>query len=411
MTKITPFRALRPVRDKVHLVATRPYYTYKKNVLKAKLEDNPFTFLRIINPEFNAIKKTVPNSKERFNLVKEKYQEFINDGILFFDQKPGIYIYRQTKNGHQFTGIIAGASIEEYNTDKIKKHEATLTSRENMFTDYLDIVGYNAEPVLLSHPHNTEIDELLVSCTKDRPEYEFTTTDRVKHELWIVEDKYEDILIQAFDKIDATYIADGHHRSASSSRLLERRSLNGSTSFTNEKNFLAYFIDESKLKILAYNRLVKTLTGKTVDSFIQGLKQNFEVHPLFAFEQPSKAHEITICLKGDWFKLKCKEGIVDEYHPVKSLDAEIVTEYILNPILGIKDLKTDSNIEFFSEIEPYETIEKQIKEGKYDLALFLFPCTIEQVKKVADNHMIMPPKSTWVEPKMRSGLTIYPINE
>lgn len=411
MTKITPFRALRPVRDKVHLVATRPYYTYKKNVLKAKLEDNPFTFLRIINPEFDSVKKTAPNSKERFNLVKDKYQEFIKDGILFFDQKPGIYIYRQTKNGHQFTGIIAGASIEEYNTDKIKKHEATLTSRENMFTDYLDIVGYNAEPVLLSYPHNKEIDEILDSCTEDRPEYEFTTTDRVKHELWLVQDQNEKSLIQAFNNINATYIADGHHRSASSSRLLERRSLNGSPSFANEKNFLAYFIDESKLKILAYNRLVKTLNGNSNDSFIKGLKDKFEVEPLSSFEKPSKAHEITICLKGDWFKLTCKEAIIDEHHPVKSLDAEIVTEFILNPILGIKDLKTDSNIEFFSEIEPVDTIEKQIKEGKYALAFFLYPCTIEQVKTVADNHMIMPPKSTWVEPKMRSGLTIYPINE
>jgi uncharacterized protein (DUF1015 family) len=344
-------------------------------------------------------------------LVKDKYQEFIKDGILFFDHKPGIYIYRQTKNGHQFTGIIAGASIEEYNTDKIKKHEATLTSRENMFTDYLDIVGYNAEPVLLSYPHNKEIDEILVSCTEDRPEYEFTTTDRVKHELWLVQDQNENNLIQAFDNIDATYIADGHHRSASSSRLLERRSLNGSPAFANENNFLAYFIDESKLKILAYNRLVKTLNGNSNDTFIKGLKDKFEVEPLSSFEKPSKAHEITICLKGDWYRLKCKEAIIEEHHPVKSLDAEIVTEFILNPILGIKDLKTDSNIEFFSEIEPVDSIEKQIKEGKYALAFFLYPCTIEQVKTVADNHMIMPPKSTWVEPKMRSGLTIYPINE
>lgn len=411
MTKITPFRALRPVRDKVHLVATRPYYTYKKNVLKAKLEDNPFTFLRIINPEFDSLKKTAPNSKERFNLVKEKYQEFINDGILFFDQKPGIYIYRQTKNGHPFTGIIAGASIDEYNNDKIKKHEATLTSRENMFTDYLDIVGYNAEPVLLSYPHSSEIDEILASCTLDRPEYEFTTTDRVKHELWLVSLNNENHLIQAFSKIDATYIADGHHRSASSSRLLERRKIQGSTPFANEKNFLAYFIDENKLKILAYNRLVKTLNGCSQEDFLNQLKDNFEVIHLKTFEKPSKEHEITICLKGNWFKVNCKDSIIDVKHPVKSLDAEILTQYILDPILGIKDLKTDSNIEFFSEIEPVESIEKQIVEGKYEMAFFLFPCNVEQVKKVADNHMIMPPKSTWVEPKMRSGLTIYPINE
>ncbi len=411
MTKITPFRALRPVRDKVHLVATRPYYTYKKNVLKAKLEDNPYTFLRIINPEFDALKKTAPNSKERFNLVKDKYQEFIDNGILFFDDRPGIYIYRQTKNGHPFTGIIAGASIDEYNNDKIKKHEATLTSRENMFTDYLDIVGYNAEPVLLSYPSNSSIDEILESCTVERPEYEFTTTDRVKHELWLVNKEHEEKLINAFQIVDATYIADGHHRSASSSRLMERRKNSNSETFSNESNFLAYFIDESKLKILAYNRLVKNLNGNTEESFIYQLSKNFFITALNHFEKPNEEHEITICIKGNWFKLVCKETIIEVNHPVKSLDAEILTQYILDPLLGIKDLKTDTNIEFFSEIEPVESIEKQIIEGKFELAFFLFPCNIEQVKKVADNHMIMPPKSTWVEPKMRSGLTIYPINE
>ena len=150
MTKIAPFKALRPVRDKVHLVATRPYYSYKKNVLKAKLETNPYTFLRIINPEFGSKLNTKPNTKERFNLVSEKYAEFLKDGILIQDKEPHVYIYRQTKNGHEFTGIIAGANVEEYENDLIKKHEATLTSREAMFTNYLDVVGYNAEPVLLS---------------------------------------------------------------------------------------------------------------------------------------------------------------------------------------------------------------------------------------------------------------------
>ncbi|MFN5910567.1 MAG: DUF1015 family protein, partial [Bacteroidota bacterium] len=166
MTRIAPFKALRPVRDKVHLVATRPYYSYKKNVLEAKLEDNPYTFLRIINPEFNSKRKTKPNSPERFRLVKEKYAEFIHEGILVKDDAPHIYLYRQTKDGHSFTGVVAGASVEEYDNDQIRKHEATLTSREAMFTDYLDVVGYNAEPVLLSHPHDLNISQLLEVYTK-----------------------------------------------------------------------------------------------------------------------------------------------------------------------------------------------------------------------------------------------------
>ncbi|NBR16132.1 MAG: DUF1015 family protein, partial [Crocinitomicaceae bacterium] len=206
MAEIAPFKAIRPVRDKVHLVATRPYYSYKKNVLKAKLDDNPFTFLRIINPEFGSDIKTKPNSIERFNLVKERYIEFIEEGILIQDETPRIYIYRQTKNGHAFIGIVAGASIEEYESDKIKKHEATLTSREAMFTAYLDVVGYNAEPVLLSYKGNEIIEKKLLQFTSERPEYEFTTTDRIKHELWVLSENDSLILKNAFDDVDATYI-------------------------------------------------------------------------------------------------------------------------------------------------------------------------------------------------------------
>jgi uncharacterized protein (DUF1015 family) len=228
MAEIAPFKALRPIRDKVHLVATRPYYSYKKNVLKAKLEDNPFTFLHIINPEFGNDVKTKPNSTERFLQVKKRYDEFVEKGILIQEETARIYIYRQTKNGHAFTGIIAGASVEEYKADKIKKHEATLTSREAMFTNYLDVVGFNAEPVLLSYKGNEQLEQLLFQFTEVRPEYEFTTTDCIKHELWVLSENNSLILKNAFESIEATYIADGHHRSASSVRLfdeLEKRKI------------------------------------------------------------------------------------------------------------------------------------------------------------------------------------------
>jgi uncharacterized protein (DUF1015 family) len=201
MAKVAPFKAIRPTRDKVHLVATRPYYSYKKNVLKAKLEDNPFTFLRIINPEFNNDIKTKPNSDERFEQVKKKYKEFIDDKILIQDDSPRLYIYRQTSNGHAFTGVVAGASIEEYQNDWIKKHEATLTSREAMFTRYLDIVGFNAEPVLLSYKGDKHIEELIAQYTSIRPEYEFTTTDRITHELWVLAENETLILKNAFEEV------------------------------------------------------------------------------------------------------------------------------------------------------------------------------------------------------------------
>lgn len=411
MTKIAPFKALRPVRDKVHLVATRPYYSYKKNVLKAKLEDNPFTFLRIINPEFGTSVKTKPNSVERFNLVSEKYAEFIEEGILIKDQEAHLYVYRQTKDGHEFTGIVAGASVQEYEDDFIKKHEATLTSREAMFTNYLDIVGYNAEPVLLSYPHEQAIDDLLVKYTAARPEYEFTTTDRIKHELWILSVEDSASMIKAFEKLPAAYIADGHHRSASSAGLKKHRQLKGTSQFPNEDYFLAYFIDENRLKILEFNRLVKTLNNLTKDEFLKKLEESFVISALTGSSKPSHEHQMTMCLEGKWFELTCKPNIIDENHPVKCLDAEILTQSVLTPILGIHDLKTDENIEFISGAESIESFEDKIVKGKFKVGFVLYPVSMDQVKKVADAQLIMPPKSTWVEPKMRSGLTIYNINE
>ena len=186
MALIRPFRAIRPQRDKVHLVATRPYYSYKKNVLKAKMEDNPYTFLHIINPEFNQKVSTKPNSKERFKLVKSRFDSFLKSGVLIKEKQPTLYLYRQHKDKHVFTGVIGGASVAEYQNGLIKKHEATLTSREEMFTSYLEEVGFNAEPVLLTYEGNDTINSIIYASAQERPEYEFTTTDHIKHEVWVL---------------------------------------------------------------------------------------------------------------------------------------------------------------------------------------------------------------------------------
>ncbi len=411
MSKITPFKAVRPVRDKVHLVATRPIYSYKRNVLESKLEDNPYTFLHIINPEFGGERTTQPNTHDRFELVQKEYKNYISDGILRQDTEEHIYIYRQTKNGHAFTGVVCGASNDEYRNDKIKKHEATLTSREEMFVDYLDVVGYNAEPVLISHPHNEKIEDALRDYTSERPEYEFTTTDRITHELWVLNAQQTEEIIALFEEVPALYIADGHHRSASSVGLENRRISQDRSLFPNEKSFLAYIIDESALQILEFNRLIKSLNGQSEENIIQQIKAHFELIQLPGAQLPQMEHEITMCLKGAWYSLACKEHTIDYHHPVNRLDAEILTRFILEPILGIKDLKTSDNIEFIGGTTPISKIEEKIYSGTHDLAFFLYPVKMEDVVRVADNNMIMPPKSTWVEPKLRSGLTIYNINE
>ncbi len=410
MAKISAFRAIRPTRDKVHLVAAKPIYAYKKKVLEAKLEDNSFTFLHIVSPHFGTTEVPKLDADERFNLISRKYEEFIEDGILIQDDKPKIYIYRQTHKGREYTGIICGASIEEYKNSLIKRHEATITSREEMFTNYLDIVGYNAEPVLLSHSKSKEVDLMYANCMQERPEYEFTTTDFFKHEIWVLSDADTLAFQIAFEKFENLYIADGHHRSASSVGLFDKRNGN-ETRFNNEKSFLAYIIDENHLDILEFNRLIKTLNNHSEDEFLALLSKNFNVSKIDSACNPSNEHELNMCITGDWYNLKCKDEIIQQDHPVKSLDAQILTDHILTPLLGITDLKSNKNISFISGAQPITKLENKVKSGEFSLAFVLYPITMNQIKKVADNNMIMPPKSTWVEPKLRSGLTIYKINE
>lgn len=411
MALIRPFKAIRPVRDKVHLVASMPHYFYKRNVLKAKLDSNPYTFLNIIHPEFKSKIQTLPNSNERFQQVRDKYAEFIENGILIQEDSPRLYLYRQTKNGHPFLGVIGGASVEEYKNDKIKKHEATLTSRESMFTNYLDIVGYNAEPVLLSYKGNKKINNLMLEKTKERPEYEYTATDTIKHELWILNEHETHALQKAFESIPAIYIADGHHRSASSAGLGDLRSKRNEEHFPNEKAFLAYFVEEENLKILEFNRLVRTMNAHSVDSLLEAISKSFDVKKLRRSRKPNQIGEITMCVNNEWYSLLRKDHIVDLEHPVNSLDSEILTQYILSPILGIKDLKADDNIEFISGNFSATEIARRIKREDFAVGFLLYPISFEEVRKVADNQMIMPPKTTWVEPKLRSGLTIYHLNE
>ena len=410
MAELHPFKAARPTRDKAHLVATRPLASYKKHILKAKLEQNPYTFIHIIHPEVNKAFKTKPNSIERFQAVKKRFYEFEEEGIIFRDPEPCIYIYRQTTATNEFTGVVAGASIAEYEADLIKKHEATLTTRETMFTNYLDIVGFNAEPVLLSHEPSDAIETFLKNNTTLRPEYEFSTTDCVKHELWVLSPEQTAEIQLLFETIPALYIADGHHRSASSARLAERYRQEGNP-LVNPQFFLAFLIDERRMKILEFNRLVKTLNGHTPEAFLASLDPFFELVPLDKGRNPKVEHEMTCYLKGQWYSLLAKPAICSSKDPVRSLDAQILTDVVLTPILGIEDLKTDQNIAFVSGAEGLEAIEDAVDKGTAEAGFVLFPIRMEQVKAVANNQLIMPPKSTWVEPKIRSGLTIYMINE
>ena len=377
-------------------------------MLSAKLIGNPYTFLHIINPEFHKQDKTKPNSESRFLKVRQKFVEFFENDIFLQDQNESIYVYRQTTKDHEFLGFIGGADLKEYEEGKIKKHEETLTEREKTFSNYLDIVKFNAEPVLLFHKDNAQIDDILLDIIVDRAEYEYTTTDEIKHELWVVDELSLLKRIQsAFSTLEETYIADGHHRCASSYRYYQTNSKKTTTN----QHALAFFISETKLNILDFNRIVKDLNHHTVESLIKEIKANFKVSKSKKKNlSPSKAGEITMYVGNTWYLLKPKTGLIDQNHPVESLDTRVLTKYILEPILDIHDLKTDERIAFISGNRGAKGLKKMVDKGLAKVAFGLFPVSPKQLIDVADANMIMPPKSTWIEPKLRSGLTIYPLD-
>jgi uncharacterized protein (DUF1015 family) len=411
LAKISTFKAIRPVRDKVHLVASRAFYSYKRNVLNAKLQSNPYTFIHIINPEFNKKDKTEPNTAERFHKVREMYDSFHKDGIFLQDRKESLYLYRHTSRYSSQLGIIAGASIDDYFNGVIKVHEATLTQREDMFKMYLEVCNFNAEPVLMTYPDSEEASSVYQKYTRTRPEYEFSTTDQIKHELWVISKKEDvDKIKAAFSKMDSIYIADGHHRSSSSALYgLDKRKAN--PDFTGEEDFnyfMAYFIPESELMIYDFNRIVKDLNGLSPEEFLEKIEVNFSVRKKGRkLLKPEAPHHISMFLNGNWYSLIAKKDTYDPDDPIGSLDAYILSKNLLDPVLGITDPKTDERVSFVGGPEGMKGLRKATIKRECMVAFGLYPVSTEQLKAVADAGKIMPPKSTWIAPKLRSGFTIY----
>jgi len=414
MAKIVPFKAIRPTRDKAYLTSSLPSYAYKRHVLEVKLETNPYTFLHVINPEFRQDNKTQPNSVERFTNVKEKFEEFCAKDIFMQEEQECFYIYRQITPTNTYIGLITGIAVDDYINGNIKVHEQTLTQREETFKMYLDVCKFNAEPVLLTYKDNPTVDAIVNKYIETRSEIEFCTTHKIKQDVWLVSDKNDiKILQEAFSTIDNIYIADGHHRSSSSvlyakSKRDENDNYNPEAKFN---YFLSYLIPESKLNIIEYNRTVSELNGLSNEDFISKMKVVFDIEEKEAAYTPTKKHNFSMYFSGKWYSLTAKKGTYNENDIVGDLDARILTKNILTPILGITDLKTDNRMGFINGTKGNEGLQSVVDSEDAVVAFGLFPVTIEQLKAVADAGDIMPPKSTWIEPKMRSGLTIYDLNE
>jgi len=408
MSKIIPFKAVRPTRDKAYLVSSRPSYSYKKKHLESKLEGNPYTFLHVINPEFREDDSTKPNTVERFEKVKDKYDEFKSLGYFTQDEVPAIYIYRQITPANTYIGIIAAASVDDYLNGKIKVHEHTLSQREEMFKKYLNVCKFNAESVLLTYKDNKDVDSLFEKYINTRSEYEFTNTREIKHDLWVVSDQKDIAALQdAFANVEHSYIADGHHRVSSSALYTQSQREKGYIGDEDFNYFMAFYIAESKLRIFSYNRTVSSLNDLTSEEFLLQIEKSFTLKKSTEAYCPKSLHNLSMYFGESWYSLTIKDEFIDNDNPVGCLDAQLLSNLVLSPILGIHDLKTDNRVNFIEGTKGMEALQEAVDSNIAKVAFGFFPVSIDQLKRVADTNNIMPPKSTWIEPKIRSGLTVF----
>lgn len=403
MAKIIPFKAVLPTADKVALVTTRSYDEYSAAELASWLDFNPFSFLHIINPAYINQQKIGMN--ERFKMVSNKYQDFKRDGILFQEENEAMYLYKIESKKNTFVGIMAGTSVQDYQENKIKKHENTLKYRVDTLKEYFKITQFNTEPVLMMHPENEVLQNWINKKQESEPLYNFSSTNKEKHTLWRIDSSEElNFLSDIFSSFENLYIADGHHRSASAELLCQEKT---NSSNTNLNYFMSFLISENNIKINEYNRLIHDLNNHSTSEFLNLVSTDFFIEKKEAqIWKPSKKFEFGMYLEGDFYAIRLK-NIPNTNNKLESLDAQILYDKILQPILGIGDLRTDSRIDYIpGNKNLFEMIEK-IDNGDFKIGFNLFPASIEEIKFLADNNLTMPPKSTYIEPKFRNGLIIY----
>ena len=410
MADIKPFKAVRPTRDKAGLIAARSYDSYTSKEREAKLKENPFSFLHVITPGYK-YSQTLEGEK-RYNLVRNRYQEFKEDGILITENSPCFYIYKiVNQNQNEFKGIIAAASTIDYQKDVIRKHEQTLEYKEEIFVKYLDTVGFNAEPVLLTYPDNDALAGVISSVMQNRAEYEFTTTNKDTHYLWPLSEKELVTQIsELFKQIPTLYIADGHHRSSSSFLLAQKLAQQNSKHTSKEayNYFMSFLIPESDLKIFEFNRLIKDLNGLSKEEFLIRLDFSFRIENRGQhFYRPTKKHHFSMYLDGDFYSLYLRKDTYQISNALQALDTQILYKLIFEPILGIKDVRNDTRIEYTDGKNDMAFVKTLVDSKEFEVGFGMLPVTTQEMKKIADEGLKMPPKSTFIEPKLRSGITIY----
>ena len=410
MAIVKPFKAVRATRDKVAKVSSKPYEIYTPEMRNAKLAFNPFTFLHVINPGYKYQKQNI-FGELRFKLVHNRYLEFKEDKIFTQDKIPAFYIYQKNTTTKSFCGIIAATSVADYHNKVIKKHEGTLKKRELLFENYLKNTGFNAEPVLLTYPDNEEIDSIIKKYKVQRPEYEFSTTDKDTHVLWVVNNAIDiEKITTAFKEIDTLYIADGHHRSTSSCLLAERLAKENPkhTGAEDYNFFMSYLLPESELSIFEFNRFITDLNGLTPNEFLIELDTFFRIeNRRQELYKPKEKHHFSMYLNGSFYALYLRKSLYNFTDALSKLDAQILYKTVLKPILGIDDIRNDSKIVYSQNKTDSLELKSKVDSGDFKVSFGMLPTTIKELKEIVDGDLLMPPKTTYIEPKLRSALTIY----
>ena len=411
MAKITPFKGLRPKPELASKVATLPYDVV--NVEEARAyKDNPYHFYHVTRSEIDLPAGVDVHTQQVYDKAKENLDQMVTDGVMFQDNEPCYYIYELVMDGRSQTGLICGSSLEDYNKGIVKKHEFTRPEKELDRINHIKTTRAQTGIVFLAYNDNEDVNTLIENWKKDhKPTYDFTAEDGIKHTLWVV-DEYPKVasITRIFDEqVPATYIADGHHRAASAAKVAQEMAENG-LSISGDESF-NYFITcvfpESQLKILDYNRVVKDLNGMSSADFINALKSDFEVsEPMTTAYRPAKPHEFGMYIDGKWYTLTVKAGTFSN-DPIGILDVSILQNNVLSKLLNINDPRTDKRVDFVGGIRGLGELEKRVNSGDVVAAFSCYPVSLKQLFDIADSDNVMPPKSTWFEPKLRDGLVVH----
>lgn len=408
MATIVPFTALRPQAQYAKQIASQPYDVLSSKEAKKEARGNPNSFLHITKAEIDLPEDTDVHASEVYEKAKDNLNAFVQRELLFRESKPCYYIYQLVMNDKSQTGLVCVSSVDDYENDIIKKHEFTRPEKEQDRINHIATTGAQTGNVFLAYKNVPEIDALIEKWQNDKkPVYDFVADDGINHTIWVInDDKTIAAITEAFsEKVENTYIADGHHRAASAAKV--RLTAAGDSEGANY--FLTTLFPASQLRILDYNRVVKDLNGLHKEAFLQRITENFDLEARDAAVAPQQLHEFGMYTGGSWYKLTAKPGTYTE-DPVGVLDVSILQDNLLDPILGIKDQRTDKRIDFVGGIRGLSALERRVDSGEMQVAFSLHPVTIQQLFDIADSGMVMPPKSTWFEPKLRDGLLTHLID-